>query len=169
MEITTKSVMDEAVVVAQRLGVWVLHDIKNAENVDYLIGYFIYRVEDIRRRQVRAKRSGDAERARFLADRAAYWSRGCRMIQRLRNGDYKRIATSVIENIEVRPEFANLPYVANTEVETNGLEPEGRRGKLAEKPPKRAGRPRTRRLKARNFRVCTDCKGIGIIEKGRPR
>ena len=151
----------EGLAVSRKLGTWLLHELRAAENLEHFIGYMLYRIEDFKRRKCRATAAGETDRARQISARAAAWSRACRWVQRLRKSDYVAVATRMIEDTERHPEHSGIPYVA--EAEADGLCDEDRRRKLEETPRRRCGRPRTRQLKTANLMPCRTCDGTGMV------
>lgn len=162
-DLTYANLFSEALTVSRRAGTWVLYAIQNAQNIDHLVGYLRYRIDDFRRRERQALEAGHARRKEALATRAAYYARACRLVMRLGRGDYRKIAKRLIRDLKIHPEYKKLPYVAKTEVTgLDGLGGEGRRWKLDEEPRRPGGRPPTR-VRAIKLKPCEACDGMGLI------
>lgn len=158
------TLLTEARKVSERLGMWVLHEVQEAHNMHHLIGYFIYRLDGLDRRKRRAKTDGNEARATFLAARTAYWSRACRMIQRMARGEHQAIARRLIFDLARDEATESIPYVAATEVEISD-EPEDRRDKLEEVAKLVPGRPKAQRLRQYAFTPCGTCDGLGLLQR----
>ena len=144
----------EAIKVAERLGTWVLYAVRGASDLDHLIGYMVYTVEDlevIRRRAVEDRRL-------HYSQLVGYWRRAIRWVSSLDRANFHAISERLITELEAHPEHSALPYyVPDT----------GHRTLTArDRPQRKAGRPRTRPVAERRVSECGRCRGFGYLETG---
>lgn len=158
-DLTYPELFREALVVAKRMGTWVLYDIQDEPNVDYIVGYLRYRTLDFTRRRKRA----ESDRAQtHYKERIAYYKRAIHLAQRMGHEQHQALARRIIADLDRDPEFRMLPYVSPLEVAP------GRPktcGKLSEKPRRRPGKPRVVPLGPADFKACEGCQGVGFLRK----
>lgn len=152
----------QAIKIAERLGTWVIYAVRDARDLQHLVGYLSYRIDDFDRRKCR--KTTTAGRA-YFSQRISHWRRAVRWVASLDPERYGVIAERIIERIEAHPEHRDLPYVSDAEVEKHT--PPGavqtRRAKLSARPTRRAGRPRTRSALPKSWHTCGECGGIGTV------
>lgn len=159
-DLTYPELFREALAVARRMGTWVLYDIQDEPNVDYIIGYLRGRIIDFTRRRKRAE--SDRVEAHYK-ERISYWKRAIHLTQRMGQHQHQVLARRVIADIERDREYQELPYVSSLEI-TPGRPKTC--GKLRERPRRRPGKPRAVALTPLDFRVCGSCGGEGFMRKG---
>lgn len=147
----------QGIKVAERLGTWVLYAVRDARNLDHLIGYLIYKIDDFERR--RQRKRADAVRAHH-SKRISHWRRAVRWVGGLDPTLYAVTAERILDHVEKHPSYRRLPYVAASEVEPGKV---GGKAKTMARPTRRAGRPRTRAHAPRAWKICSDCGGIGAV------
>ena len=141
-----------AIKVCERLGTWVLYEIRDARDLDHLVGYLAYAIDDLER--LRQRTSDETKRAHY-SQLIGFWRRGVRFVSSLDRGSYAVLAERIIDHLSAHPEHKRLPfYVANS----------GHRSLTTrDKPPRRAGRPRTRPAAEKRVQVCGSCGGLGRV------
>jgi len=158
-DLTYPELFREALTVVRRLGTWVLHDLEDEPNVDYIVGYLRYRTLDFSRRRRRA----ESDKAQdHYKERISYYKRAIHLAQRMGQGQHQVLASRVIADLKRDPEFSKLPYVSPLEVAP------GRPktcGKLSETPRRRPGKPRVIPLTPLDYRACESCQGHGFLRK----
>lgn len=154
----------EAVVVSEKVGTWVLYRVRDAKNLEHVVGYMMGRIEDFDRRRDRAQ---TASRKRHLAERVAAWSRALRLIQRIKRGPYARLCARLIQDFDRDPTYSGLRYVSDHEVEKveKRAKEERRVGKLKAKPRRSSGRPRVTEVSSLDFKPCGECEGAGFFRR----
>lgn len=142
-----------AIKVCGRLGTWVLYEVRDAEDLDELIGYLRYCVEDLQRHQQRAS---DIRRRDRLGDLVGFWRRAIRWVSSLDPEHASAIATRVLAEIETNPTYRDLVYVA----------PDCGHPSLRtkDKAPRPSRRPKAKRAKAKPMQPCGACRGLGLVE-----
>lgn len=162
-DLTYPELFSEALTVVQRMGTWVLYDIQDEDNIDYVIGYFRGRISDFARRRTRTTSSRDKE---HYKERIGHWKRAIVLAQRMGQAQHQTLAARIIADISRDKEYRKVPFVAPMEV-TPGRS--RTRGKLREQPRKRPGKPRAVPLQALDFRACAQCAGEGFFRKAGTR
>lgn len=158
-DLTYPELFREALAVVRRVGTWVLYDLKDESNVDYIVGYLRYRTLDFSRRRKRAE--GDRAKSHYK-ERISYYKRAIHLAQRMGQDQHQELAERIIADFQRDPEFRELPYVSPLEVAP------GRPktcGKLSETPRRRPGKPRAVPLTPLDYKACEDCKGEGFLRK----
>lgn len=145
----------EALRVAERLGTWVLHLIRDATSLEKAIGYLAYTAEDLE--ALRDRTSKRLVAHRDLSTAAASWRRATRWAQGLDPEQASTLAERFLERIEAHPHHRELPYV------TAGAMHRGL-GQNDE-PTRRAGRPRIRPVQPTTAAECGKCGGLGFVER----
>ena len=158
-DLTYPELFREALMVAQRMGTWVLYDIQDEENIDYVIGYFRGRISDFVRRRIRTTSERDRE---HYKERIGHWKRAIILAQRMGQSQHQALASRIIADMGRDREYRKVPFVAVVEV-TPGRS--RTRGKLRERARKRPGKPRAVPLQAVDFRACDQCMGEGFFRK----
>lgn len=138
--------------VCERLGTWVLYEVRDARNLDHLIGYLLYVVEDLERLRQQAR--GKKERNRYV-QLIGFWRRAIRWVSSLDRQEYAQLADRLIDAIESHPEHRKLPYYVSDSGHRTLTEMDG--------PPRRVGRPRTRPAAERRVKDCNHCGGLGRV------
>lgn len=142
----------DAIKIAERLGTWVIYEVRDAKNLDYLIGWMLYRIDDIER--MRGRSNATHMKAHY-SEQIGYWRRAVRWVLQLDRAAAGKIAEALIERIESNPRYQQIPYVAPG-CEHPSLRPH-------DKPPRRAGRPRTTVLtQERELPRCEDCGRVTL-------
>lgn len=155
----------ESINVAHRLGMWPLYAIRDAAELEHLIGYMVYRTMDLRRRakRLKAQLGKNDDLAKALSDRAASWARAGRWMMRLRGIDHVAIARRMIADMDAHPEHSQIPYVAASEVTSRAVDDPV--DKLDEIPPRSNGRPpAAKRVKSAKIQLCSACDGYGFVD-----
>lgn len=153
----------DAIKVSERLGTWVLYAARDARDLDQLVGYMSYTVDDMETMRLQVKVNGrqtqakaDQKRAR-ISQLVGFWRRAIRWVSSLDREHYQDVAGKLIEQLEAHPEHRSLRYyIKDTGHRT--LTP-------SDRPPRRAGRPRTRPAKPRPLGECPKCRGVGYLER----
>lgn len=141
-----------AMKVCERLGTWVLYAVRDARDLEHLIGYMTYTVDDL---ELAKTRTDSAEKRLHLSKLIGYWRRAVRWVSGLDRENYAVIAERLIEAQEKHPEHRKLPFVVRDS---------GHRSlTLRDRPPRRAGRPRTRESKPGKLKECPRCNGLGLV------
>lgn len=141
-----------ALKVSLQLGTWVLYAVRDARDLDHLIGYMAYTVDDLSVEQTRAKTPDKQKRTQQLI---GFWRRAIRFVSELPRDDYAVVAERLINRINEHPENRKMPFC----VAFNGH----RTLNTASRPPRRAGRPRVRSSEAKPLADCVTCLGLGFI------
>jgi len=143
----------EAIKVAERLGTWVLYEVRDARDLDHLVGYLSYTVDDLDALRARATAT---KRARY-SQLVGFWRRAIRWVSSLDRERYQEIAAKLIEHMERHPEHSKLAYY---------VKDAGHRTLNANaRPQRRAGRPRTRPSAEKRVRECVKCSGLGFMQQ----
>ena len=141
-----------AIKVCQRLGTWVLYEVRDARDLDQLVGYLAHSVDDLER--LKQRTSDKKKRARY-SQLIGFWRRAVSWVSSLDREKYALLAERIIEHLEQHPEHRKLPYYV-----TNS----GHRSLTnRDKAPRPAGRPRTRPAAEKRVRECPDCGGLGHV------
>ena len=144
-----------AIKVCDRLGTWVLYAVRDARNLDHLIGYMAYTVDDLEGMKARSE---SADRQAHLSKLIGYWRRAIRWVSALDRVHYAVLAERLLEMMAQHPEHRSLPYVVKNS---------GHRSLSAhDQPPRRSGRPRTRAGIAATMKPCWACNGLGFAKDG---
>ena len=141
-----------AIKVCERLGTWVLYAARDARNLEHLIGYMAYTVDDLETLKGRAE--SESRRAQ-LSKLIGHWRRAIRWVSGLDRDAYGAIAERLLEMIADHPEHRELPYVAK--------ECGHRSLSVRDRPPRRAGRPRTTPAMGATMKSCQACDGLGFV------
>ncbi len=158
-DLTYPELFREALTVAERMGTWVLYELQDEDNIDYVIGYFRGRIADFTRRRTRTTSDRDEE---HYKERIGHWKRAITLAQRMGQSQHQKLAARIIADISRDREYRKVPFVAAIEV-TPGRS--RTRGKLRERARKRPGKPRAVPLAALDFRACANCAGEGFFRK----
>ena len=141
-----------ALKVSERMGTWVLYAVRDARDLEHLLGYMTYTVDDIAQERDRARSADKKARNGQLI---GIWRRAIRFVSELDRERYGAIAERLIEQIEAHPAHRKIPYY----VRDSGH----RTMTIADRPPRRAGRPRTRPQVGQNMTDCIQCRGVGFV------
>ena len=141
-----------AIKVCERLGTWVLYDVRDARDLQQFVGYLNYAIDDLERLK---QRTGDESKRQHFSQLIGFWRRAVRWVSSLDRTQYALLAERIIDHLTEHPEHRRLPYyVANS----------GHRSLTTkDKPPRRAGRPRTRASAEKRVRDCSKCGGLGFV------
>lgn len=144
-----------AIKVCERLGTWVLYATRDARDLEHLIGYMAYTVDDLE--TLKGRTESEARRA-LLSKQIGHWRRAIRWVSGLDRSTYGAIAERLLEMAADHPEDSTLPYVAKDS---------GHRSlSVRDRPPSRAGRPRTTPVMGAAMKLCQSCDGLGFKRNG---
>lgn len=141
-----------AIKVCDRLGTWVLYAVRDARDLDHLIGYLSFSIDDLE--NLKQRTNDEAKRQQF-SQLIGFWRRAVRWVSSLDRERYALLAERMIEHLQEHPEHRRMPYyVANS----------GHRSLTTkDRPPRRAGRPRTRPSTQKRVSECGKCGGLGFV------
>ena len=160
--ITYGSIFSEAIFVSERVGTWVIHELRDVENIEHLIGYMMFKIDDQKRRKAAARARSDIGCMRALGRRGSSWSRACRWVQRSRGSDYSAIASRILHDFSMHAEHSMLPFVSPADaIVDKGHKTASKLKYMAED--RTCGRPRARKLRTVDFKPCKACSGIGMV------
>jgi len=144
-----------AIKVCERLGTWVLYATRDARDLEHLIGYMAYTVDDLETLKGRAE---SPFRKAQLSKMIGHWRRAIRWVSGLDRSAYGAVAERLLEMVAAHPEHSTIPYVAKVS---------GHRSLSArDRPPRRAGRPRTTPAMGATMKPCHACDGLGFKRNG---
>lgn len=154
-ESSTLDQLREAEAISERLGTWVLYEVKAADDLEHLVGFMVYVTHGLAAQRDRAR--NDSVK-RGLVDALTNWRRATRWVSMLDRSRYREIAGRFLDRLEVDRRLRRLPalpyYVG------------GQRHPwltVSDRPPRGPGRPKTRLTEPLPRAECSMCRGQGFV------
>lgn len=101
------SLYREAKKIVDRLGSWVLHSVRDAEDLDRFIGFLVYVADGMAIQRERLQ----APKRLALTDTMTAWRRAARWAEGLDRVHYRGVAQSVLERLEHEARHHGAPLV----------------------------------------------------------